>query len=202
MLKKCLAALCAVWIAFMPTMCLAQAAIVGSAGSASERGGVRLLGRDGVNDQGILTDNSGRLDPLAGYPTMELIAHMTNRTIAIGLNDSSTVPFSSAGYTQLFALLRIKAASFAATSKLELAARGVAAAQYDSTALGWWYPLGVGTVRKGKHVPLVTLLDRWQMIPLTDSLTSTPFQAPFTGLYLSNLTGAQVIYDLWFLGVR
>lgn len=200
---KFLALLCAVWVAALPHLCFAQAANTsGNDGDPTKTGGVRVLGRDGTYDRGILTNSSGQLDVLSGYPQMDVLQHRTNVSVNAAANDSSAIPVDTRGYRQLYVLIRSKAASFgAAPISLQLAVRSVSQAAYDSTAAGWWYGLGKGS-KYGKTLPMLDLNDRWKMVPLTDSLTFTPFVAPYTGIYLTNLTGAQWIGDTWLLGVR
>lgn len=207
---KVLALLCAVWVAAIPPLALAQSPNTqGNDGSPTAGGGIRILGSDGTNDYKLLLDSSGRLDTKAPYPGMEIIAHKSNVTVASAGIDSSTVPFVTSGYRQMFILLRLKAATFGASSAMEVAVRGFVAAQSDSTAPGWWYRLG-GGLEHGKTIYFVNppsstngaFADRTWMIPLTDSLTFTAYQAPYTGVWLRNLTGAQIIYDAWYLGVR
>lgn len=201
MKNKVLALLCAVWVAFLPNLCLAQANTVGNTGSPSATGGVRILGTDGTNDQQIQVDASGRFNMLAPVPVMESIQHFSNRTLASGATDSSTTPVSLAGYRQTFALIRYRAGTVGASC--ELAIRGHLTAQLDSTQ-GWWFPIGSGggLMRYGKTIPLTTLADRFQMVALVDSINGTSFQMPYGSIWFVNRTGAQVIYDLWFVGVR
>lgn len=208
-MRKMLALLCAVWIAVLPSQAFAQSASQGNNGAPTQNGGTRVLGTDGTSDRFPLVDNSGRLDVQSGYPGMEVINHLSNRTVASAGIDSSGVPQPLNGYRQMFALFRVKAATFAAASHVEIAFRCNVNAQTDSTAAGWWALLGKG-LEHGKTINLANgpsatngaFADRYWMIPITDSLTFTPAQAPYGGFFLRNLTGAQLIYDLWILGVR
>lgn len=208
--RKIFALVCAVWIAFLPELALAQsAATQGNDGSPTGSGGVRILGSDGTNDYKFYVGSDGRLQVGAAYPSMEILTHKTNVTVLAAGVDSSTVPFSTAGYRQIFGLLRLKAASFAVSNYIECAVRANFAAQNDSTAIGWWYPLGTG-LEHGKTIRLANApsatngayADRVWMIPFTDSLTGTPYQSLYTTVFLRNMTGAQTIYDFWILGVR
>lgn len=134
-------------------------------------------------------------------PIFDVVPHRISVTLASAGSDSSSVPFPLTGYRQIYAQIRLKAASFAATGCIVLAFKGSNSALTDSTALGYWYPLGVQS-RRGKTLRTLDLTDRWQMIPLSDSLTNVPMQDLYGSVYVTNLTGAQIIYDLSFLGVK
>lgn len=203
MKNKVLALLCAVWVAFLPSLCLAQSANVqGNDGAPTAGGGIRLLGTDGTNDYKVSVDASGRVQILGAYPVMEVIQHFSNRTLASGGTDSSGTPFSTAGYSKVYYQFRVRAATVGGA--VELSVRGHNSALLDSTQ-GWWFR-GLGTGgnggRGGKILPIVTLRDRFQQECIADSLKGIPFAAPYMSIWLQNLTGAQLIYDLWFLGVR
>lgn len=203
MKKRTLALCAAVWIAFLPNLALAQGAnTVGNTGSPSATGGIRILGTDGTNDQQIQVDASGRFQMLSPVPVMEVIQHFSNRTLASAGIDSSGTPFSTAGYTKVYYQFRVRSATVGGS--VEFSVRGHNSALLDSTQ-GWWFTgLGKGgnDGRGGKILPIVTLRDRFQQDCIADSLKGIPYAAPYMSIWLHNLTGAQLIYDLWFLGVR
>ncbi len=147
------------------------------------------------------SDTDGNLYVRSITPNMVVISHKTNVTVASAGVDTSAVPFQTSQYRQLYAFLRVKAGSFASGAALEIAAKGCFTAQTDSTALGWWFAMGGGASQKGRVAMLTTLADRWKMIPLADSISGQIYQAPYTELAITNRTGAQIIYDLWLLGV-
>lgn len=201
MKKKLIALVCACALA-IPLVSHSQSpSTQGNNGAPTGTGGVRILGSDGTYDRALRLDANGNFVMVSGGPVMEVITHKSNITVASAGYDSSLIPIPVDSYRQIYALLRIKAATFAATGYLQLGIRGHLAASYDSTAVGWSYPMGSGT-RQSKSIQLATLNDRWKMIPVVDSLSGVPFQAPYMSVFMQNLTGAQEIHDLWLLGVR
>ena len=208
MFKKTVALALAVWVAFLPALALAQSAnTVGNDANATATGGIRILGSDGTNDYKFLVDSSGRLIVSgAGVPVFETIQHVSNKTVAASLTvpDSSATPVLTSGYTKVFAFVRFREATMGKACLLDV--RGHLTAQIDSTQ-GWWFR-GLGTgggipiAHGGKVIPIVNLSDRFQMIALVDSINGTPFQSPYMSINFWNISGAQVKYDLWFMGVR
>lgn len=184
------------------TQVQAQQNAVGNNANPTSPPGMRILGSDGTYDRAPLYDANGRQEINGPYGLADVLQHRTNVSINAAANDSSAIPLDTRGYRQLYVLIRSKAATFgAAPISLQLAVRSVAQAAYDSTAAGWWYPMGKGA-KYGKTLPMVDLNDRWKMIPLADSIAQIPFVSPYTGIYTTNLTGATWVGDIWVLGVR
>jgi len=129
------------------------------------------------------------------------ILHFTNRTLAAAATDSSLVPFSTSGYRVVYGFIRFRQASLAAGSCVEMAMRGHFSAFLDSTQ-GWWFPIGNGGDHNGKMIYAASQSKRFQSFVVQDSISGMPWVAPYMSCYVKNLTGAQMVYDLWFLGVR
>lgn len=200
-MRKTLAAAAALIIALAP---LAQAVEVVS-GSVPSNGKPPSIVPGGSWNGSSTIIQPGDLDgypyvrPIA--PIFEIIPHRIGVTLASAGSDSSTVPFPLTGYRAIKAQIRLRQASFAATGAIVLAFKGSNSALTDSTALGFWFPLGTQS-RKGKTIRTLDLTDRWQEIPLADSLTNQPMTDLYGSVYVTNLTGAQIVYDLSFVGVK
>ena len=145
-------------------------------------------------------DADGNLYTRPVPPGMQVIQVKSNQTLADAATDTSFVPFQTSQYRQMYFLLRIKAATFAATGAVELAIKSNTSATADSTSLGWWYQMGSG--QRGARVAMTTtLLDRWKMIAISDSTSGIPYWAPYSAVAITNKTSKPMIYDLFILGV-
>lgn len=196
-----IAALAALML-FAPTFALATEWKDGYTPSNGVSPGAQPIGTwNGSTFKAATGDPDGNVFSRILPPAYELIEQKSNVTVASAGIDSSAIPVTCGNYRQMYVLMRIKGASFAAAAALEIAAKGHLAAQLDSTALGWYYPMGGGG-RRGKTIYLTDLRSRWFFVPLVDSLNGTPFQFPYFSHYITNLTGAQVICDTWVYGVR
>ena len=200
-MRKILAALSALVFLSMPVMALATEWKDGNTPSNGVApSGQQAVGWDGSSNRALKTDADGNLYTRLIVPGMVTIAHKTNIALASATVDTSSVPVQVNQYRQLYGILRVKEASLAATAAIEVSIKGCLTAQTDSTALGWWFPLGLGD-RDGKTIYTASQTDRWKMIAIVDSLNGTPFQAPYAAFAITNRTGAQIKYDFWILGV-
>lgn len=145
-------------------------------------------------------DSDGNPYVRLATPGMVVIQHKSNVTITSAATDTSTVPFQTSQYRMLYALVRVKSITAGWGGALDIAIKANTSATADSTALGWYFKMGGGT-HGGRVAMLSGPIDRWQMIPMADTLSGLPFQAPYAALSLFNRAGSQLILDLWLLGV-
>lgn len=146
-------------------------------------------------------DSDGNPYVRSWAPTFELVEQKMGVTILSAASDSSMIPVASSAYRQMFLLIRLKTASFAAAAALEIGARGHLIAGADSTQRGFFFTMGNG-ISNGRTKYLVTLGDRWFTVPLADSATGQPFTFPYVGHYVTNRTGATVTADIQLWGIR
>lgn len=201
-MRKILAALAALILTFAPNAAVAAEVVSGSVPSNGKPPAVTPGGTwNGSSTIIYPGDSDGYPYQRPAPPIFDVIPHRIAVTLASGGSDSSQVPFPISTYRAIKAQIRLKEATFASMGCVVLAFKGQNAAITDSTALGYWFPLGTQS-RRGKTVRTLDLTDRWQEIPLADSLTATPMTDLYGMVYVTNLTGATIKYDLSFVGVK
>lgn len=206
MRNRLVAAMAALVLALAPCMATAAEVVSGVAPSTGKPPSV-VPGGSWNGSSTIIQPGDSDGYPFQRWapPVFEVLPHRIAVTVASGASDSSLVFFPTSNYRQLYAQFRLRAGSYAATAAVEVAFRVSNQALIDSTAMGYWFPIGNGE-RQGKTLyfptPTSSGSTRWRSFPVADSLSGVPFQGYYGGVYVTNKTGAQIIYDLTFLGVK